>query len=242
MININVLLDRFNVAANHIEDLHNLIVILKEEYATGTFTSKLSRNQLFEIAGRLPPRDAWSEHGFLGIREKIKRDFSLSSNDFTRALNVIQQHYELAKLIGEILPLKAANIETFRVFINGWKVSAGHKASDDEMLEKNELNSTMVDIRDKKLYAVCDSVLSQLRTEEIADIVSICRLSDEYFSEMYHVIYCDYLNKFQESVVNCKSTVAHYMRKATLPNLLAGGLQLLRQDTIFNILNGEFKI
>jgi len=76
------------------------------EYGQGTYTDKLSREDLWAIAAALPPRDTWKESTtFAEVREDIMKVYSLSGRDFTRAVKVIEEHFELAATIGAPRPL-----------------------------------------------------------------------------------------------------------------------------------------
>lgn len=73
---------------------------LAEERRSGTFTKELSRSDLFEAARMLPPRTEWGADSFMDAKAKVRERFGLSSNQFCRALNVMQGHRELGALLG----------------------------------------------------------------------------------------------------------------------------------------------
>lgn len=76
------------------------------EYGQGTYTDKLSREDLRSVAEALPPRSTWKESTtFEGIRKGLMKTYGLSGRDFTRAVNVIEGHCELAAIIGAPRPL-----------------------------------------------------------------------------------------------------------------------------------------
>jgi hypothetical protein len=83
---------------------------LTYEYGQGTYTDKLSREDLWVLAKALPPRSTWKEStAFSSIRQSLMQQYSLSSRDFTRAVKVIEGHYELAATIGAPRPLAAVD-------------------------------------------------------------------------------------------------------------------------------------
>lgn len=86
IINIVVLRDKFRELEDNLNELHRLSVWLNREYRLSTFTSKLSRPMLYQIAKMLPHKSTWAEIDFAAIKEKIKNRFSLSNNDFNLSL------------------------------------------------------------------------------------------------------------------------------------------------------------
>lgn len=73
---------------------------LFDERATGSFTTECSRRDLVAIARRLPPRSEWASNAFDIAKAAVREQYGLSSNAFTRALNVIQTNREMGSLIG----------------------------------------------------------------------------------------------------------------------------------------------
>lgn len=79
---------------------------LTYEYGQGTYTDKLSREDLCAIAAALPPRDTWKESTtFTAIRKEIMKVYGLSGREFTGAVKVIEANFELAAAIGAPRPL-----------------------------------------------------------------------------------------------------------------------------------------
>ena len=107
IINLEVLVRRFfefNKLVNEFEVYREYIM---SEFATGTFTSKLSRNELWELADMLPPYETWAtSESFDIVRQSFRNKYDLSSNDFSRAIDVIKKHREFSLLMGVELPLK----------------------------------------------------------------------------------------------------------------------------------------
>lgn len=89
------------------------------EYGQRTYTDKLSREDLRALAKALPPRDSWKESTtFDDIRKDLMKTYGLSGNDFTRAVKVIECHYELAATIGAHRPLPDLEPETLERLIS----------------------------------------------------------------------------------------------------------------------------
>lgn len=88
------------------EEFERVADAITYEYGQGTYTDKLSRWELRALAKALPPRDSWkSSTAFVSIRDDFMHTHGLSGRDFTKAIKVIEAHYELAAIIGAPLPL-----------------------------------------------------------------------------------------------------------------------------------------
>lgn len=88
------------------QEFENVADTMTYEYGQGTYTDKLSREDLRAIAAALPPRSTWKESTTFGdIRSDFMQKFGLSGRDFTRAVKLIEGHFELAGMIGAPRPL-----------------------------------------------------------------------------------------------------------------------------------------
>ena len=72
---------------------------LCDEYKMGTFTKKLSREDIRNIALTLPQRNKWAEQHFTVAKDNIKTKYGIGSKEFSEALNIIQNHREFCVLI-----------------------------------------------------------------------------------------------------------------------------------------------
>lgn len=100
IINCAILKVKFNELEKNLDDLVYLTDSLIDEYKLGTFTSILSRAQIFNFAKLLPPYHEWSETSFKEIKEDLKLKYNLSNNDFSKIVNHIKNNYELSYKIG----------------------------------------------------------------------------------------------------------------------------------------------
>ncbi|MEJ5036239.1 hypothetical protein WH285_04630 [Acinetobacter johnsonii] len=100
IINCAILKVKFNELEKNLDDLVYLTDSLIDEYKLGTFTSKLSRAQIFNFAKLLPPYHEWSDTSFKEIKEDLKVKHNLSNNDFSKIVNHIKNNYELSYKIG----------------------------------------------------------------------------------------------------------------------------------------------
>lgn len=82
------------------DDLIRLTELLIDEYKLGTFTTKLSRVQIFQLVKELPPCDHWHQKSFTDIKTKLKTNYNLSNNDFSKVVTQIKNNYELSYKIG----------------------------------------------------------------------------------------------------------------------------------------------
>lgn len=72
------------------EDFDNYVGALVYEYQQGSFTSKLSREKLVELAKALPPRSTWAKSpAFDAVKQEFRQKYDLSSNDFQKAVDSI---------------------------------------------------------------------------------------------------------------------------------------------------------
>lgn len=120
LINLIVLKEKFNELQLHLNTLHHLNSWLTNEYPYKTFTSKLSRAEIFAIADKLPKKDQWRTPEFSNLKLEIQAAYNLSNRDFSRAIDIIQAHYVLAPKIADPLPLAGISEEDLLMFIHSW--------------------------------------------------------------------------------------------------------------------------
>lgn len=96
-----------------LEDLEYALIDVTCELETGSFTTRLARDQLMEIASILPPFSEWKSEEFKKKRDGIRKDYGLSSNDFQRALNYIKSTRALAFRVGIDLPIEHLDKDVF---------------------------------------------------------------------------------------------------------------------------------
>jgi hypothetical protein len=121
-INIIVLKQRLDELAARLSKLNDLNIELIAEYECGSFTSKLSRQELLELASKLPKRSQWGGGGFTEVKTSLMAAYKLSSNDFSRALSMIQDNYEMSQLIAAPLGLEAVDELVLHTFFDFWVI------------------------------------------------------------------------------------------------------------------------
>lgn len=112
-INLQTFAQRYSQLSEALEALLLMLSLLTEEYATGSFTAELDREQLIEIAEILPDRANWGSDGFLQVKQEIIDRYGLTSKAFQRAVRKIERTRSLAVKIGVVEPLNAITVETF---------------------------------------------------------------------------------------------------------------------------------
>lgn len=120
IINFLVLKSRFNDLERLLRTLSRMIEKLIAEYRWNTFTKKLSRHQLCQLAAELPLRSAWREASFDDVKAALMAKYNLSSNDFSKALELIQQRHEMAACIGIQVPIPGFTLQTLQRFFDHW--------------------------------------------------------------------------------------------------------------------------
>lgn len=132
-INLGILAERLKSLREYAENFELQMEVLINEYRWRTYTSKLSREEIRQIAKKLPPYKNWGSEDFKPIKSAIQVEFGLSSNDFNRAVCVIKKHREFSCMIGIEIPLEGVSIDIFERLKN---ISVG--AADYESLSNDE--------------------------------------------------------------------------------------------------------
>jgi hypothetical protein len=120
IINLGVLWKKFGALIDNLRTLNYTGRSLNHEYRFGTYTAHLSRFDLVCIAYRLPPRHDWGVDEFDEAKIAIRQRFDLSSNEFTRAVNLIKDNLELAAIIEAPRPLLHTDARAFYTFFDTW--------------------------------------------------------------------------------------------------------------------------
>ena len=120
LINFVVLKKKFNVLEEGLDILQRLNIYLHEEYSHGTFTKNLSRLELFKLSEILPQKNSWSDIDFNKVKNQIKEAYKLSSNDLSKAINIIKDHFEMAPNIGESPRLLGVLENQIIIFFDEW--------------------------------------------------------------------------------------------------------------------------
>jgi hypothetical protein len=120
VINVVLLKEQWANLERLLRNLNRLNEDLLTEYGWGGFTTKLSRQQLARVATALPPRDRWSLPEFNQVKSSVCEEFNLSSNDFSKALKVIQSRRELAAICAHNIPIPNLDATVLGTFLDIW--------------------------------------------------------------------------------------------------------------------------
>lgn len=112
-INLQIFAERYAKLCGELEELHILLSFLIGEYATGSFTAELNREQLIEMAQSLPDRANWNSKEFDQVKKDLIERYGLTSRGFQRAIRKIKETRVLAVKIGVVEPLNTITTETF---------------------------------------------------------------------------------------------------------------------------------
>lgn len=174
-----------NRSIPYLKEVIDELIFGIREYAdgikTGSFTKECSRRDLEIIARMLPLRRDWSSSIFLEKREEIKTRFHLSSNAFSRALNVIQNVRWLKSIIGVETPPLAITKENALFVTRQWLRYAKFESSVDDPFSDDYL---------KLVYSINNSAKCALSNEALFDVEAIFTIArNQEFPEFYEPLF-----------------------------------------------------
>lgn len=199
VINFILLKKKFNELENNLILLHRLNNWLHSEYSLGSFTEKLSRSEIFRIAKELPRIEKWRDEEFISIKDRIKTDYGLGSRDFSKAVDIIKKHYNLAPLINSPLPLKGISEEKLLRFISVWfQENPDFRKDQDKPYTEMEFDreSLLASLlaRGTSRNHVWDTFTAEVNAEYLAGIETLFYFArDREFVEYYDRTYDIYL-------------------------------------------------
>ncbi|WP_159991903.1 hypothetical protein [Pelistega ratti] len=143
---------------------------LVDEYRVKTFTKVLSRSDIEKIAKKLPTNQEWKNFSFNNIKNEIKKEFNISSNELTKAINIIKGHIEFKQyLYPEVyeLPIEKNKLVLF--------MNETFKESDIDKFSFEEIAC---------LRAICE--------------IGTAFMNVRYYSEDYFWLYKLFLEKYKK--------------------------------------------
>jgi hypothetical protein len=108
---------RFKLLSEKLKEIGFLSSLLVEEYKQRSFLCNKSRSEIENIAKELPPITTWHNENFKLIKDTIKNEFSLSSNQLSRIISFIKSHREFSALIDNEIQIKELNINDLKWFL-----------------------------------------------------------------------------------------------------------------------------
>lgn len=221
-------LHRFTAAYTNLTDLMRKIEILSDqlylEYSTNTYTKSLSRNDLENLAKKLPPRSTWADSKDIldTIKTKFITHHNISSRQYSEALKIIQSHREFSDHIGIDNSIQHCDPKKLiKLFQLREKLSLHSKSFQDSTTQEyNEAN---------KQYMLFLS--SQLSNEELATIMTLNELGSSFgcYSEHYDLMYADHISDIQNHKL---SQVTYIRSKSAIKDRIYSALKTLRQEKI----------
>lgn len=256
VINFILLKKKFNELEKNLDSLHKLNSWLQSEYNQGSFTEKLSRPEIFRIAKELPRIEKWRDEEFTSVKERIKTEYVLGSRDFSKAVEIIKNHYNLAPLINSPLPLKGISEEKLLRFIGEWfKENPDFRKDQDKpyteiMLDREGLLERLL-ARGTPQNLVWDAFANEVEAEYLAGIETLFYFArDREFVEYYDRLFDIYLAQANANLAygtNLKNDFMHIFSKSNaIDNILISLFSLQHTalaESIIGIygLENEFK-
>lgn len=243
VINILTLRNNFEELEKLMDELVFANHVLIDEYRQNTYTTTLSRYDLYCIAKSLPPKSRWGEERMKAISNDIKSQYELSGKKFSKALNIIQNHYELSNLIDIQLPLINATCEDIKHFIEQHQI---YYKSEKETGGFSPLSIENI-FEDFELERSCvEACIEHISTPSLADIFSIYNIG----RETLYPIYTESYQNAQETILqelifaereeNLEESISHYLTKTNVGIKLILGLSLMGQKSIVEEIKKAF--
>jgi hypothetical protein len=240
IINFVILKHSFSELETALDDLHRLNRYLCDEYAWGSFTKRLSRKNLFEMASLLPPRSTWAEESFGATKNEIKQRFNIGSKEFSESIKRIESHFELAPEIEISIPLLGIEEDYLQDFFHHWFKQHDLPSDKDPVyFEGSEWGSDeMFDalVKDSEIQAeVWNAIKSDLTPEKLAGVSALFYFARELdFSEKYVRIYELDLQEAKASFASSEDSVRpkyfHLFEKTNAVYNILQSLYFLRKS------------
>lgn len=241
LINFRVLKLSFIELEAALDELHHLNQYLRNEYQCGSYTNRLSRKNLFEIASLLPQRETWAAQDFVSIKDGIKKRFNISSRELSKSIEIIQSHYELAPRIEISIPLLGIKESFIEEFFGHW-FKLHHLPSFRDSIESEDGDWCTVEILESVVKSlqiqaeVWNSIKSELSPEKLAGVSALFYFArDLDFAESYIRCYSLDLAEarlaFASSEHSFKSQFLHLFKKTNaVSNILKSLYFLYKND------------
>lgn len=190
VVNIIVLKTRWSELEKNLKVLTHLSDQLLTEYGLGAFTANLSRAQLAEIAASLPARAQWGTEAFSVARGDILQKFKLSSNEFSKALKIIQERRELASLCAHVAPIPDLDAAALVRFFDIWL-----KLHDlDEVLAEPDVFNPDLDFHAPDF----EEIMARHTLKKKAALEMVDTIAPETFAALHALFYFQREEQFSE--------------------------------------------
>lgn len=195
---------------------------LNREYELGTYYKNISRHQILLIAKELPSYDKWSDESFNEIKNIIKKEYSLkSNNNLWDILDIIKNSRWLSYYIDYNRPDYSMKIELLKKCIE-----FNIEISDDEEkpISVSDIDLERIQTYNKKKKEFVDS----LSNEEIVEIYTYYRMGHELIAP----------EKYDEILNESKSILFDDGKNARENNYFAS--KLTAPGVVDNIMYGAY--
>ena len=113
LVDVGILYKKFQILSQDLNYLINYYSFwLNSQYYKETYTKNLTRNDLEFIARNIPPYEKWGDEEFITAKEAILKKFEISNSEFSKALELIKNHYQFSAYINREIKFKNLNEET----------------------------------------------------------------------------------------------------------------------------------
>lgn len=201
IINCLVLKCKFKELEENLDNLHYLNEMLIEEYREGTFTSKFSRSQIFNLVQELPLHKSWKTNL---NKSALQEKYTLSSNELSKILTFVQNNYEISSKIGIkknlitlpddfILDICSVWVSFFHADLNSLNIEGTVLTNESDSFNPPTFDEILEYSEQKKV--VYKTFKEKINIDLVADLWSLFYLSrDNYnYSESYLWLYESYL-------------------------------------------------
>lgn len=213
VISCRVLLDKFSELEKNLDTLHYFTGYLADEYRFETYTNNLSRADIFQIAKQLPNRTEWSSDEFKKIKSRIMSQYKISSNEFSKACNLIQRNYETAYFINIDLSILGLSEDQILEILAFWvKLNPNFRDRSPQDVSFSSIDASVFEEiihRDAIKKETVLALESSFTPEYLAGLNALFYFARELdFSESYKDIY-DYKLRTAKLTCNDIKEAAH---------------------------------
>jgi len=256
-INFLLLKKQFNYLESQLDTLHQLDVFLLSEYGLRTFTTKLSRLELFKLTNDLPQRSKWSDPSFIEVKNRIKKKYDLSSNDLTKAINHVKKNYEMAANIEIKIDLKGISEVKLIEFITEWmklneSIKTCHLSEGKfDVLSSDDADGLIkcfeeIKVRQKIKNEIWEAYGKLLSAAELSGLKALFYFArDLQFSEYYVMTYEYELKEAkynQKNVSEFRKSFIHLLDKSNFLDNSLTSLYFLQHNELADQIVEKFQV
>lgn len=152
------------------------------------------------------------------IKDNLKEEYSISSNELSKAIEIIKKHYEFGYSIGIVPPLIDFDEDEFYFFIDKWYQLNDLEYINIELDESKIYSSNSLFkqtkrlTRSAKIGEFLDDLIKTVKLETITNVHTLYYFSEECtYSEQYRLSYSFHKNSCQQ---NKEQSIKHILQMA----------------------------